>query len=76
MNSSPSGGDTRERLASWVQLHARAVRGFLLALVKRNDVADDLLQETFRRAWQARDRYIDDGRERLVPAANCRSPGG
>jgi len=57
-------GDDRERLARWVAEHGRAVRGFLLALVRRGEVADDLLQETFRRAWQARERYADDGRER------------
>jgi RNA polymerase sigma-70 factor (ECF subfamily) len=62
--SGPCAGDDRERLARWVAEHGRAVRGFLLALVKRGDVADDLLQETFRRAWQARERYAEDGRER------------
>jgi RNA polymerase sigma-70 factor (ECF subfamily) len=63
---SPPGpaADDRERLTRWVAEHAKAVRGFLLALVKRSDVADDLLQEAFRRAWQARDRYAEDGRER------------
>lgn len=57
-------GDDRDRLTRWVQEHAGAVRGFLFGLVRRDDVADDLLQETFRRAWQARERYVDDGRER------------
>jgi RNA polymerase sigma-70 factor (ECF subfamily) len=32
--------------------------------VRRADVADDLLQEVFQRAWQARDRYEDQGYER------------
>src|SRR5688572_10589588 len=59
----PAAGD-RERLARWVAEHSRAVRGFLLALVRRAEVADDLLQETFRRAWHARERYAADGRER------------
>jgi RNA polymerase sigma-70 factor, ECF subfamily len=27
-------------------------------------VADDLLQDVFHRAWKARDRYRDDGKER------------
>jgi RNA polymerase sigma-70 factor, ECF subfamily len=53
-----------ERLTRWVREHARAVRGYLLGTVGRADVADDLLQETFHRAWQARDRYRDDGHER------------
>jgi RNA polymerase sigma-70 factor (ECF subfamily) len=53
-----------ERLARWVREHAAAVRGYLLGLVRRVDVADDLLQEVFQRAWQARDRYEDQGYER------------
>jgi RNA polymerase sigma-70 factor (ECF subfamily) len=53
-----------ERLARWVREHAAAVRGYLLGLVCRTDVADDLLQEVFQRAWQARDRYEDQGYER------------
>jgi len=53
-----------QRLARWVREHAAAVRGYLLGLVRRSDVADDLLQEVFQRAWQARDRYEDQGYER------------
>lgn len=49
----------QERLALWVREHAGAVRGFLLSLVRRADVADDLCQEVFRRAWQAKDRYVE-----------------
>jgi len=36
----------------------------LQALVRDRDVAEDLLQEVFCRAWQARDRYSDAGKER------------
>ncbi len=64
MTSTSPAGDDRERLARCVQQHAPAIRGFLLALVRRREVADELLQETFRRAWQARERYVDAGRER------------
>jgi RNA polymerase sigma-70 factor (ECF subfamily) len=53
-----------ELLSRWVREHSRAVRGFLLGLVRRQDVADDLLQEVFQRAWQARGSYQDRGRER------------
>src|SRR5882724_9366201 len=53
-----------QRIARWVREHARAVRGYLLGMVRRLDVADDLLQEVFQRVWQARDRYRDEGHER------------
>src|SRR5262245_51889761 len=53
-----------ERLALWVRVHARAVRGYLLGMVRRLDVADDLLQEVFQRAWRDRERYVDRGYER------------
>ena len=53
-----------EQIARWVREHAAAVRGYLLGMVRRSDVADDLVQEVFQRAWQARDRYCDQGHER------------
>lgn len=54
----------QERLALWVREHSGAVRGFLLSLVRRADVADDLCQEVFRRAWQAKDTYKEQGATR------------
>jgi RNA polymerase sigma-70 factor, ECF subfamily len=60
-------GDARtsaeERIARWVREHAHALRGYCLGMVRRGDVADDLVQEVFQRAWQARDRYRDEGHE-------------
>lgn len=53
-----------ERIARWVREHSRALRGYVLALVRREDAADDLVQETFRRAWTARERYREQGQER------------
>jgi RNA polymerase sigma-70 factor, ECF subfamily len=53
-----------ERLASWVREHARPLRGYVLGMVRRADVADDIVQEVFQRAWQARDHYRDEGHER------------
>ena len=49
------------RVTSWVHEHGESVRGFVFAMVRRDDVADDLVQEVFRRAWQARDRYEENG---------------
>lgn len=53
-----------DRTADWVALHGRAVRGYLLGLVGRPDLADDLVQEVFCRAWEARDRYREQGHAR------------
>ena len=38
--------------------------GFLLGMVRDRHLADDLLQETFCRAWQARSKYREVGQER------------
>jgi len=54
----------QERIARWVHEHARAIRGYVFGLVRRADVADDIVQEVFQRAWQARERYRDEGHER------------
>ena len=59
----PNAGDER-LFAEWVCEHGRAVRGFLLAMVRRPDVADDLAQDVFCRAWQARKRYREQGSAR------------
>lgn len=52
------------RVIRWVTEHGEAVRGYLAGLVRRADVADDLMQEVFRRAWQARERYEEQGSPR------------
>jgi RNA polymerase sigma-70 factor (ECF subfamily) len=64
MAAEPAHEQAEARITRWVQEHAAAVRGYLLGLVRRSDAADDLLQEVFQRAWQSRDRYRDEGRER------------
>ncbi len=71
MAADPDHGHQR-LFAEWVRDHGKAVRGFLLALVRRGDVADDLCQEVFCRAWQARERYTDQGKARayLLQIAN------
>jgi RNA polymerase sigma-70 factor (ECF subfamily) len=57
-------GHETDRLTSWFRQHGQAVRGYLLAAVRRPDVADDLAQEVFRRAWQARENYREQGTAR------------
>lgn len=64
MNDSSRSSDDEERFAEWGRLHGPAVRGYLLAMVRRPEVADDLAQEVFCRAWQARHRYWEDGSAR------------
>jgi RNA polymerase sigma-70 factor, ECF subfamily len=56
--------DDEHLFADWVREHGRAVRGFLLASVRRIDVADELTQEVFCRAWQARTNYREQGAAR------------
>ena len=53
-----------ERLKRWAAEHGHAIRGFLMAMVRRSDVADDLLQEVFYRAWRAKDQYVESGSSR------------
>lgn len=53
-----------ERLARWVREHGGAVRGFVFAALGDPHAVDDIVQETFTRAWSARERYRNDGRER------------
>jgi RNA polymerase sigma-70 factor (ECF subfamily) len=54
----------RDRFANWVAEHGQAVRGYLLAMLRRPDLADDLAQEVYCRAWQARRRYREQGNAR------------
>jgi RNA polymerase sigma-70 factor (ECF subfamily) len=52
------------RVIRWVTEHGVAVRGYVQGLVRRPELAEDLVQEVFRRAWQARERYEEQGSPR------------
>ena len=56
--------DDDQRFVDWQREHGQAVRGYLLAMVRRVDLAEDLTQEVFCRAWQARRRYRERGNAR------------
>ncbi len=56
--------DEDRRFADWGREHAPAVRGYLWAAVRRADLADDLTQEVFFRAWRARRKYREEGNAR------------
>ena len=62
-NGSPNPAD-EDRLARWVREHGSAIRGYLMGIVRRADVADDLTQEVFWRAWRVRERYRETGTPR------------
>jgi RNA polymerase sigma-70 factor (ECF subfamily) len=53
-----------DRIAQWVREHGRAVRGYLMGIVRRPELADDLTQEVFWRAWRSRERYREAGTPR------------
>lgn len=64
MNALPPANSDQQLLSQWLHEHGRAVRGYLMAMVRREDVAEDLLQEVFRKAWEARGRYREMGAAR------------
>lgn len=56
--------DDAYRFAQWTAEHWGVVRGFVLSLVQRPDVADDVTQETFRRALESVEKYTESGQAR------------
>ncbi len=62
--------DATERLTRWVREHGGVLKAFLATTLRSETEAergrdvDDLLQEVFVRAWEARERYRDQGSER------------
>ena len=64
MHDGPSEMNDQQRFSQWVHAHGTAVRGFLRAMIRSEDAADELTQEVFCRAWQARSRYREQGNTR------------
>lgn len=64
MNDPSREARQRELVSRWVHDHGRSVLGYLVGLVRDRTLAEDLLQDVFCRAWQARHRYTDTGKER------------
>ena len=64
MNDTPGASSDETRFAQWVHTHGKAVRGFLRGMLRQADLADELCQEVFCRAWQARGRYREEGNSR------------
>src|SRR5260370_37524369 len=53
-----------QRLVRWIEDHGPAVRGFLFARVRDPSLAEDLLQDVFCNAWEARARFAARGQDR------------
>jgi len=56
--------EDEQRLTDWVHQFSRPLFGFVLAMTGKADLAEDLTQEVFQRAWQARERYEEKGEAR------------
>ena len=50
-----------EQITTWTAKYGGLVRGYLMSMVRRADVADDLSQEVFLRAWKGLDLYAEQG---------------
>ena len=50
-----------EQITTWTAQYGGLVRGYLMSMVRRADVADDLSQEVFLRAWKGLDLYAEQG---------------
>ena len=50
-----------EQITTWTAQYGGLVRGYLMSMVRRAGVADDLSQEVFLRAWKGLDLYAEQG---------------
>ncbi len=53
--------EQNRQITQWVQLYGGAIRGYILSMVRRADMADDLTQEVFLRALKSWDLYTEQG---------------
>ena len=51
-----------QRFEEWDPRHRDRVRAFVFAMVRRADVAEDLTQDVFCLAWEARESYREQGK--------------
>lgn len=54
----------REEMSRWVHEHGPSLLGYLTVRLGDRHAAEELVQEVFCRAWEARDRYQEQGRAR------------
>ncbi len=64
MSARPEMESHDDRLSRWVREHGPAVAGYLRRFVPDSHALDDLVQETFYRAWVDRQKYREQERER------------
>ncbi len=64
MSSLSQKAEDNGRFADWGREHGQAVRGYLVAMLGKADLAEDLTQEVFCRAWRGRERYCEQGNAR------------
>jgi RNA polymerase sigma-70 factor (ECF subfamily) len=57
----PGDDPDHKRLEGWVREHSAPIRAFLRARLGAGGPVDDLLQDTFVRAWNARAEYREQG---------------
>ncbi len=55
--------------------HREKVRRHLLRMLRQEEAAEDLVQETFLRVWTRADQWDGRGRMSRVVAAHCHQPG-
>jgi RNA polymerase sigma-70 factor (ECF subfamily) len=53
-----------ERITAWVREHAQVLGRFVARFVRDPQTIDDLVQETFVRAWRSQSRFVPRGSDR------------